>query len=118
MSKGAKSLFGFGIYVVLLGITLVLVPNVLLTLFAVPATQEVWIRVLGMMILFVGYYYIQAARKELRDFFQWTVHTRGLVILFFIAFVLLKLAKPALILFGAVDLLGALWTAVALRSSR
>jgi hypothetical protein len=117
MSNGARSVFIFAIYMVLLGITLMLVPNVLLTLFALPATDEVWIRVVAMLVLLLAFYYIKAARAELKEFLQWTVYTRGSVILFFITFVALGLVKPALILFGVVDLLGALWTRAALRAS-
>jgi len=69
-----------------------------------------------MLVVFLGFYYTQAARKEMTDFFQWTVYVRPTVIVFFTAFVLLGFANPPLILFGAVDLLGAIWTALALRS--
>jgi hypothetical protein len=40
------------------------------------------------------------------------------VILFFIAFVLLGLASATLILFEVVDLLGVIWTGLALRSKK
>jgi len=118
MSSSAKSVFVFAIYLVLLGITLLVMPNVMLTLFAYPTTEEVWIRVVGMLLVLLAFYYIQAARRELTDFFQWTVYARASVILFLIAFVVLDLARPILILFGAVDLLAALWTEATLRSSR
>lgn len=118
MSNSAKSVFVFAIYLVLLGVILLVMPNVLLDLFAYPTTDEVWIRVAGMLLVLMAFYYMQAARKELTDFFQWTVYARGSVILFFIAFVVLGLARPILIVFGAVDLLAALWTAAALRSFR
>lgn len=118
MSNSARSIFIFGLYLVVLGITLLVVPNFLLTLFFSPSTTEVWIRVVGMLSLFLGFYYTQAARKEMADFFQWTVYVRSTVILFFAAFVLLGFATPPLILFGVVDLLGAIWTGLALRSSK
>jgi len=118
MSKSARSVFVFSVYLVLLGITLLVMPNVLLALFGLPATEEVWIRVVGMLVLLLAFYYSQAARRELAGFFQWTVYARGSVILFFIAFVVLGFARPVLILFGALDLLGALWTEATLRSSR
>ena len=117
MSDSAKSVFVFAIYLALLGITVLTVPNVLLTLFAYPTTSEVWIRVVGMLLVLLAFYYIQAARRELREFFQWTVYARGAVILFFIAFVVLGLARPVLIVFGAVNLLSAMWTQAALRLS-
>jgi hypothetical protein len=78
----------------------------------------VWIRVLGAIITILGFYYLFAARHETRDFFWMTVWRRPAVIVFFIAFVLLDLTKPILILFGVVDLLGAGWTFAALRAEQ
>ena len=118
MSTAAKSALVFGIYLVALGVTLLIVPNVLLTLFAYPTTSEVWIRVAGMVIAILGYYYIEAARNELTSFFKASVRARPAVIVVFIAFVALDLAKPIVILFGAIDLLGAIWTGLALRSGQ
>ena len=118
MSKAARSVFVFGIYLVFLGIALLVVPNLLLGMFFLPGTSEVWVRVVGMLVLFLGFYYIQAGRRELTDFFRWTLYPRSTVILFFAAFVLLDFAKPPLILFGVVDLLGVIWTAMALRTSK
>lgn len=86
----------------------------LLNLFKLPSTSEVWIRVIGMLVLTLAFYYWQAAKSDLVTFFRMTVTSRLTVILFFGAFVLLKMAGPTLILFGVVDLLGALWTRQAL----
>ena len=118
MSKSARSVFVFGLYLVALGIVLLVLPNFLLGMFFLPSTTEVWIRVVGMLLLFLALYYIQAARKEMTDFFQWTVYVRATVILFFTAFVVLGFASPPLVLFGVVDLLGAIWTGLELRSSK
>lgn len=115
MSNSAKTIFYFGIYLAGLGTVLVFIPNPLLGLFGMPPTNEVWIRVLGMVVLFLAFYYVQAARAELTDFFRWTTYARSLVMLFLLAFVLFKLSSPMLLLFGGLDLLGAIWTAVALR---
>ena len=118
MSKGARSVFVFGLYLLVLGIVLLVAPNFLLGIFFLPSTTEVWIRVVGMLVLFLGFFYLQAARKALTDFFRWTMYPRSTVILFFVAFVLLGFARPPLILFGVVDLLGAIWTGLALRASK
>jgi hypothetical protein len=118
MSYSARTVFGFGIYLVILGITLIVVPNLLLGTFGLPATNEVWIRIVGMLVLILAFYYTQAARKELTNFLKWTVYARASVFVFFLGFVALGLAQPTLILFGVVDLLGAIWTGLALRSSR
>jgi hypothetical protein len=118
MSKSARSVFVFGLYLLVLGIILLVIPNFLLGIFSLPSTTEVWIRVVGMLVLFLSFYYTQAARKEMTEFFQWTVYARSTVIIFFAVFVLLDFAKLPLILFGVVDLLGAIWTGLELRSSK
>ena len=115
MSQAAKSLFVFGTYLCGLGLILLLVPNLMLQVFGVPPTNEVWIRINGMFVLCLSFYYVQAARNELTIFIRWTVWTRVAVIFFFAAFVLLVSAPKALLLFGVVDLLAAIWTWIALK---
>ena len=118
MAKSARSVFVFGLYLALLGIILLVTPNFLLVMFFLPSTTEVWIRVVGVVILFMAFFYVQAARSGMTDFFKWTVYTRCTLILFFIVFVLLDFADPPLILFGVVDLLGAIWTGLSIRTSK
>lgn len=115
MTKAARSVLVFGLYLVALGLTLVVVPNIPLSMFGMPQPDEPWIRVAGMLALLLGYYYVQSARAELRRFFELTIPARGAVIVFFAAFVALGFAKPTLLLFGLVDIVGAIWTALALR---
>ncbi len=116
MSKSAKTIYIFGIYICILGIAFMAIPNVLLGLLGFPATDQVWIRIVGMLLVILSYYYIQAARHELEIFFQLTAYGRASVIVFLIVFVLLGYAPPTLILFGVVDLAAAIWTHLALRS--
>ncbi len=115
MSKAAKSLFVFGIYLIVIGLGFLVMPNLALRLFGFSETSEPWIRVMAMLLLFLAYYYIFASRNEMTEFIRITVYSRASVILFFAAFVLLDLAQPMLLLFGAVDLLAAIWTWYSLR---
>ena len=115
MVKSTQSVFVWSFYLLGLGSILVLIPNFLLGLFNFEPTEEVWIRVVGMLLLILAYYCFEAARHQLRTFYQWSVLGRASVIVFFTAFVLLKLAPVQLILFGLVDLAGALWTGFALK---
>jgi hypothetical protein len=116
MSKTATSVFVFGVYLIFLGLGFLILPNTLLPLFGLPTTSEVWIRVMAMLLLLLAYYYIRTARQELTFVFRLTVHARAAVIVFFVAFALLGLGPWILVLFGAIDLLAALWTAWALRA--
>ena len=115
MSRAAKSLFVFGVYLCGLGVVLLLFPNTLLHVCGVPPTSEVWIRINGMFVICLAFYYVQAARHGLTLLIRWTVWARVAVIFYFGAFVLLVGAPKALLLFGLVDLLSATWTFIALQ---
>ena len=116
MSKAAFTIKAFAVYLAVLGVVLVLAPNVLLFTFGFPLITEVWIRVLGLVVVNLGVYYWFAAKCEARLFFEASVFTRVFVLLGFAAFAFLGLAGPMLIVFGAIDALGGLWTWFALRS--
>ncbi len=118
MSKSARSVFTFSVYLFLLGAILLVVPNVLLNLFYIPETKEVWIRVVGMLVFLLGYYYFQVSRNEIKQFMQWTVYARSSVVVFFVVFVMLGFAPPVLILFGVIDVAAAVWTQLCLRSEK
>jgi hypothetical protein len=117
MSRAAFTLKAFACYLFVLGLALVVAPNVPLGLFGL-ATTEVWIRVVGVLAFNIGAYYWAAAACEARAVFVASVATRMLVFAAFAAFAALGLAPPVLVLFGAADLAGGLWTAVALRPVR
>jgi hypothetical protein len=116
MSRGAISVFVFSVYLYLLGAVLVVTPGTLLRVFGFPETDNLWIRVVGMLVIILGFYYSHAARAEFRPFFVWTVIGRTSVLLFFISFVLAGIAPATLVLFGLIDFAGAIWTFLAVRS--
>ena len=110
MTRAARSVNLFGWYLLVMGTALLVSPNTLLGLFALGATTEVWIRVVGMLVVILGVYYRAAAAAELTPFFLVTVLARASVPVFFIVFVLAGWAEWPLVLFGIVDGAGALWT--------
>lgn len=111
----ATTLYVFAAYLVGLALILLFLPNVLLSIFGIPATSEVWIRVVGMVVLEIAIFNIMMARENNTTFYWATIYTRASVVFFFIAFVVGGLAPASLILFGGFDLLGALWTWYTLR---
>ena len=115
MTPAARSLQVFGIYLLVLAAALVLAPNALLALFGMPPTQEVWIRVLGLLVGIVGAYDVLMATRSLWPLYMATVVARVLAFVLLTAFALLQIGPPQLALFGVIDLLGALWTWRALR---
>lgn len=116
MSAVARSLVVFGWYLVAFGALLVLVPNLLFAVLGLPPTDEVWIRVVGVLVLIIAYFNVRLGRADFLPYARLTVHARVSVLVFLVAFVLAGLVKPILILVGAIDLAGALWTAAALRT--
>jgi hypothetical protein len=116
VSKGARSVLLFGIYVVALGVTLVIAPNPLLRLFGVAETHEVWIHVLGVLIFNIGIVYVLAGSDDIPQIIVASIPIRFGTLTFLLLFVLLGNADPALIAFGLVDAATAIWTVAALRA--
>jgi hypothetical protein len=118
MSRSATSIFVYSFYLIAQGLLLLVIPNVAMGVFGLPATQEVWVRVLGYSLLALSGYFLVAARREVTDFFLISIVFRlGLPVVFG-AFVLFGYAKPALLLLTPADVLFALWTVWGLWSVR
>jgi hypothetical protein len=112
--RARRSLHVWGWYVGALGVALNVTPNALLTLFLLPPTTEVWVRMVGMFLLFLAYLSFASSREGNAGYMRWSVHVRLAVPAFFVTYVALGWAPVALLPFGAVDVAGALWTQWAL----
>ncbi len=115
LQQARLSVVVFGAYVIALGTALLLAPNFVLALFGIPATDEVWIRILGTVLAVIGYYLIEAGRLGSGWFMRASVLGRAGVAASLYALVVIGAAPPVMALFATVDLAGAIWTAVALR---
>jgi hypothetical protein len=118
VSPAALSLRVFGAYVMAMGALLLVAPNAPLTLAGLPPTDEVWIRVLGTVVIVIGWYYIVAGACELRPLYGATAVGRVGIFMAFVVLVLLGMAPKALAAFGAVDFAGAVWTWLTWRTER
>lgn len=118
MSSAARSVYCFAFVFVMGGVGLLLIPHIVLPMLSLPSANDLFVRLLGLVMLILAYYYIRAARRELTDFFLWTVHARITGFGFYVVFYLLDIAPLVLLGLGVVDLLGALWTRWAIRSDR
>jgi len=118
MTPGSKTVYYFGFYLLITGITLIVAPNFLLSLFQIEATTEIWIRVLGAVVTNVGFLYVYMAPVNHALFLTLTVFARLAILLWFAAFVLLGWAPTQLIAFGLIDGAGATWTYFALKNQK
>ena len=118
MSRAARSVLAFGIYLVVLGVGLLVAPDTLLALFGQPPTQEPWLRVVGLVVLVLGLYYLGAAREEVTVFFRWTLWGRPLAVVILVGLVAAADAPAFVLILGAIDLGCAAWTWWALQADR
>ena len=118
MKTAELSLKVFAGYLFFVGGLLMTVPNMFMSLFWLPAVNpDTWLRVLGLVVVVLAYYYLQAARHRLRPMVEASVHGRMAASVVFLALVLLGLGPVQLLLFGLVDLVCALWTRQGLKAA-
>lgn len=118
MNSAAKSVYYFGFYLLILSAALTVFPNLLLSTFMLPETNEVWIRVVGVLVFNIGILYVVMAPTNQNLFLTATVYLRAAILLWFIVFVLIEWAPAMLIMFGVVDFAGALWTYLELKKQK
>lgn len=116
MTPSGRSLFYFGIYVVSTGLLFILIPETLISITQLPSIPPGWARVVGLLTLILGIYDVLSGKGNIKLLITASIYVR-----FFFAFgtvllVVFGQMPITLILFGAVDALSALWTAIALKS--
>jgi hypothetical protein len=62
-----------------------------------------------------AFYYLMAVREGDKSFYRWTFYGRLVVLPTFAVFVVLGIAPPIILLFGAWDTGCGIWTGIALR---
>jgi hypothetical protein len=115
LSRSAKSVLLYGIYIVVLGMVFLFIPGVALSLLGMKPAHEVWIHVAGWFGIWLGIYYIVAARSESKAFIRTTVYGRPTFIVFLGVLAILKKIEPIIMIVGAIDVATAIWTYSLLR---
>lgn len=117
MHPASLSMKVFGAYVSLTGIGLLVAPALVLSLLGIAAPTDVWVRVVGALAAVLGsYYWVCGAAGDV-TFMRVSVIGRFVFAALCVALVLAVSAPLQLLLFGAVDIAGALWTSRGLRSA-
>lgn len=105
-----KSLFVQAIYVFSTGLSLIFIPNMILELVGFTPTNEIWIRILGIIVLTLSIFYTGVIRHGNADIIKYTIYGRIFAGLSIISLVISGLAQPMVALFACVDIATALWS--------
>src|SRR5947208_1904520 len=116
MLNAARSITVFGVYIALSGLSFIFIPNLILPLFGFAPPGEVWIRVVGLLALILGFYFFYSVRHADRHFYRATIYARLIFFTGLALFAALGWGSLMLIAFGLIDLTGAAWTWLSLRS--
>ena len=98
----------------LIGVFLLFIPGKTLTLFGHEQPKDHWVRVVGIIAISLGYFYLNSAQNEVYSFYWASIYARIAGLFGFSGLVIFKIAKPKIILFGLIDALGATWTLLTL----
>ena len=115
MTKAGKSLFYFGVYVALLGAAFIAVPQLLLQLVKLPPMPAGWARVVGLLAFIIGTCDILCGKNNITLIIRASVYIRLCFIAGIILLVLTGQMPLQTLLFALPDLLGVIWTAIALK---
>ena len=116
MTPSGKSVFYFGIYGILAGLSFLVLPEKIIVLTQLPEISIGWARTIGLLALVIGTYDIVCGRADLKLFIKASIYVRlGFALGATLLFVSGQMPFTVILL-GAVDALGALWTALALKS--
>ena len=114
MTNAAKSIVAFGVYALLAGGALLFKTNLTLLFLGFEKTSEHWILIVALVMMGLGFYYVVLGVTDVKIFFLPSVIGR---LIFFSATVLLIVTSKVpvnMLLFGAIDLISATWTSLAM----
>lgn len=119
MSRAGRSFFWFSFWVMLCGVSLMLVPGLCLQVAGIASSSDIMVRVFGTVLLYMGIFYLVAGRNPgFEPLYRVSIYTRLSAPILVGGLVLLTRANPLIGLLTAGDVAGALWTALALRADR
>jgi hypothetical protein len=98
------------IYELLTGLQLIFIPNILLATFGFEPTNEIWIKVMGVLVLSAAIFYYTLSKNPYTEIVRASVFMRVLIASGFVLLVVTGQVKATLILFAGIDAATAIWT--------
>ena len=116
MTSSSKSLYYFGIYVLVTGVTICIFPDQFISILKLPEISISWTRFIGLLVIIIGGYDIVSGRNNVETLIKASIYLR---LLFFVGVLLLfysgQMTNKILPL-GIIDLFGAIWTAISIKA--
>lgn len=116
MTRAGRSLFVFGIYVLLAGVAFLATPRTVIALLHLPPATLGWARMVGLLALVIGSYDVVSARAGFAAYVKASVWIRFAFAIGVTIVVACGEMPPPVLLLAAIDAAGATWTALALRA--
>lgn len=117
MEQPAKTVWIFGLYLLIEGVFLMLAPSWVLSAIGIPDPESVWRIVLGFVVAVLGYYYLRNAKANLVAFFGFTVQVRIVQLIFFVWLYVFERGTLALVAFSFIEFAAGMWTLRALKTA-
>jgi uncharacterized protein YjeT (DUF2065 family) len=117
MTPAARSMYVFGIYATLAGVTFLVAPAQAVSLLQLSPIASGWLRVIGMFGVIIGLDDVVAARAECLPFLKLSVPLRYGFATGIITLVATGQLTPPTLTFGVIDIIGASWTLLGLRAA-
>jgi hypothetical protein len=118
MTPAARSVFVFGVYVLAVGILVTFAPAAVLRLLQFPPAADEWIRMVGILSLVIGAYDVVSGRSNAQANIRASVPIRIGFAAGCCALVAFGFMPAQLLPLAAIDVAGAVWTALCLRGTR
>ena len=97
MTTAARSVFAFGIYVLVVGIAVAVAPDVILPLLRVPPAGDGWVRMVGVLAIVIGAYDLVSGRSNAEANIRASVPIRFAFAAACVALVVLRYMPAALL---------------------
>lgn len=118
MTPAARSVFVFGVYVLAVGLLVTFAPALVLRVLQFPPAADEWIRMVGVLSLVIGSYDVVSGRSNAEANIRASVPIRFGFAACCVALVSFGQMPGQLLPLAAIDVAGAVWTALCLRGNR
>ena len=100
MKQSSVSMLVFAVYMSALCVAFLFFPVPFVRFFGFATPDQLWIRIFGVVLGILGFYYVMAVREEAFRFYYWTFLGRLALLPPFLVFALVGIAPSVLVAFG------------------